>query len=52
MGRMIFKDEAYFIASRAFPIQNLQEADEIQAFVGRVYKEGCFAGKQVNVCKQ
>ena len=38
MGRMIVKDEAYFIASRVFLVQNLQEADEIRAFVGRTYK--------------
>lgn len=35
---MIVKDEAYFIASRVFLVQNLQEADEIRAFVGRTYK--------------
>lgn len=45
---MIVKDEAYFIASRVFLVQNLQEADEIRAFVGRAYKGDRLAGKQVN----
>lgn len=49
---MIVKDEAYFIASRVFLVQNLQEADEIRAFVGRTYKGDCFANKQVNGCKR
>ena len=52
MGRMIVKDEAYFIASRVFLVQNLQEADEIRTFVGRTYKGDCFASKQVNGCKR
>ena len=49
---MIVKDEAYFIASRVFLVQNLQEADEIRAFVGRTYKGDCFAKKQVKGCKR
>lgn len=52
MGRMVIKDEAYFIASRVFLVQHLQKADEIRTFVGWTYKGDRFAGKQVNCCKQ
>ena len=52
MGRMVIKDEAYFITSRVFLVKHLQEADKIRTFVGWAYKGDCLTGKQVNGCKQ